>query len=245
MARDLMDWPTLASRLAPATASWTGAFFCARLWCRGRSGDFANRVVSIVHALVAVALAVPALDWGAPLASVGQPNSLAAQRCLEVSLAYFAYDTLCSLAVAPDAVGLAHHVCTLAGLLVGVRTGACGTELVACLLLMEVSNPSMHLNQLLKEAGRSDSALATANGVLFALLFFLCRLVVGPIVVAATLRSPSTPLVVKAGGVGILAVSLVWFRTILKIALYKLSKARGKAGTKVGAKAGAKAVKQR
>jgi hypothetical protein len=28
---------------------------------------------------------------------------------------------------------------------------------------MEVSNPSMHLNQLLKEAGQQDSALAVAN----------------------------------------------------------------------------------
>ena len=28
---------------------------------------------------------------------------------------------------------------------------------------MEVSNPSMHLNQLLKELGKSSSTLATAN----------------------------------------------------------------------------------
>jgi hypothetical protein len=34
---------------------------------------------------------------------------------------------------------------------------------VGCLLLMEVSNPSMHLNQLLKELGKSDSTLATVN----------------------------------------------------------------------------------
>ena len=50
--------------------------------------------------------------------------------------------------------------------------------------------------------------------LLFALLFFVCRLCVGPLVVAATLRSPTTPLVVKAGGAGILLVSLVWFRKV-------------------------------
>jgi hypothetical protein len=98
---------------------------------------------------------------------------------------------------------------------------------------MEVSNPSMHLNQLLKEAGRSDSALAVANQALFALLFFVCRLLAGPVVVHATVASPTTPTVVKAGGVGILVVSLLWFRTIASIALYKLRKGgKGKAAGK-------------
>ncbi len=100
---------------------------------------------------------------------------------------------------------------------------------MGCLLLMEISNPSMHLNQLLKEAGRSDSGLAVANQMLFAALFFVCRLVLGPVVVHATLASDMTPSVVKAGGVGILAVSLVWFYKIASIALYKLRKARKQA----------------
>jgi hypothetical protein len=90
----------------------------------------------------------------------------------------------------------------------------CGTELVACLLLMEVSNPSMHLNQLLKELGRASTTLATANQLVFALLFFLCRLCVGPLVVHAAVTSTTTPAVVKAGGIGILVVSLVWFRKV-------------------------------
>lgn len=143
------------------------------------------------------------------------------------------------------------------------RGPQCGTELVGCLMLMEVSNPSMHLNQLLKELGCSDSTLAIVNQararrlarrcgacarasgsvncaacsrlqVVFALLFFICRLLVGPFVVHATVRSATTPMVVKAGGVGILLVSLVWFRTIASIALYKMrkSKAKGKAKAK-------------
>ena len=117
---------------------------------------------------------------------------------MEVSLAYFTNDLLCCLFIDLDPVSLAHHVCTIAGLAVGVFQGKargarrtwrsacechardatnacrpaavsrfaneqCGTELVGCLMLMEVSNPSMHLNQLLKELGKSSSALATAN----------------------------------------------------------------------------------
>ena len=68
---------------------------------------------------------------------------------------------------------------------------------------------------------------------LFALLFLVCRLVVGPFVVHATVMSPTTPAVVKAGGVGILVVSLLWFRTIASIALYKMGKgSKAKGGKK-------------
>jgi hypothetical protein len=42
---------------------------------------------------------------------------------MEVSLAYFVYDLLCCLFIELDAVSLAHHVCTIAGLAVGVFQG--------------------------------------------------------------------------------------------------------------------------
>ena len=63
--------------------------------------------------------------------------------------------------------------------------------------------------------------------MLFALLFFVCRLVAGPFVVHATVMSPTTPMVVKAGGVGILVVSLVWFRKIVAVAMHKARKSKG------------------
>jgi hypothetical protein len=65
--------------------------------------------------------------------------------------------------------------------------------------------------------------------MLFAFLFFVCRLLLGPLVVRATLASPTTPAIVKGGGIGILLVSLVWFYKIASIALYKLRKARKQA----------------
>ena len=42
---------------------------------------------------------------------------------MEVSLAYFVYDLLCCLFIELDLVSLAHHVCTIAGLAVGVFQG--------------------------------------------------------------------------------------------------------------------------
>jgi hypothetical protein len=67
--------------LAPIGAAWTAAFLVARFALfPKRSADFGNRVVSILHALAAIALAVPALDWAAPMASVGQRNTAAQAR---------------------------------------------------------------------------------------------------------------------------------------------------------------------
>jgi hypothetical protein len=48
---------------------------------------------------------------------------VAQTRCMEVSLAYFVYDLLCCLCIELDAVSLVHHVCTIAGLAVGVFQG--------------------------------------------------------------------------------------------------------------------------
>jgi hypothetical protein len=67
--------------LAPIGAAWTAVFLVARFALfPKRSADFGNRVVSILHALAAIALAVPALDWAAPMASVGQRNTAAQAR---------------------------------------------------------------------------------------------------------------------------------------------------------------------
>lgn len=72
---------SLAEPLAPFIAAWTSLYLLARfVLFRQRSADFANRVVSVVHALAAILLAVPALDWSAPLGRVGLANTAAQAR---------------------------------------------------------------------------------------------------------------------------------------------------------------------
>jgi hypothetical protein len=58
-----------------------------------------------------------------------------------------------------------HHVATLMGLLTGLATGRSGAELGLCLLLMEVSNPSMHMIHIFRELNMDDSAVAEINKV--------------------------------------------------------------------------------
>jgi hypothetical protein len=56
-------------------------------------------------------------------------------------------------------------VSTLAGLVTGLYSGRSGAELGLCLLLMEVSNPCMHMIHMLRELGQGDTKLAFYNKV--------------------------------------------------------------------------------
>ena len=57
-------------------AAWTALFFVSRfVLFRRFSADFANRVVSIIHALLAIVLSWGAVNWSDPLGNVGGPNS--------------------------------------------------------------------------------------------------------------------------------------------------------------------------
>lgn len=115
-----------------------------------RTYAFSNRVVSIVHAIASLFLSYFSIAelWPHVLEDVGaSPNSAIENRTLLFSSTYFVYDFFgCLLEPKrPDIESAVHHIFTLMGLIVGLRNDISGTELVACLMLMEVSNPMLHL----------------------------------------------------------------------------------------------------
>ena len=58
------------------TAAWSAAYLVVRhTACRRLSADFANRVISIAHALVALAMAAAAIDARHPFSRIGQASS--------------------------------------------------------------------------------------------------------------------------------------------------------------------------
>eukprot|EP00850_Spirogloea_muscicola_P018740 SM000175S03287 [mRNA] locus=s175:119452:120871:+ [translate_table: standard] len=190
-----------------------------------RSFDFANRAVSLVHVAVALALAsLSVADWADPLAGVGAPNTKEQMLAMVISLSYFIYDTVCCLCADPsDWSTTAHHALSILGFAQGIYSGRSGTELVACLWLMELSNPFMHAREMLKELGMKGTPIAELNDVLFASTFTFARLLVGPYVTYKSLKGQST-LGIKIGALGIQAISLFWFYKIARIAYWKLSK---------------------
>lgn len=189
------------------------------------SADSANRVVSLVHALLGLVWPLCVIDFSRLRSDVGTESTEQHVQVLRVSLAYFFYDMLCCMAIEFDIVITLHHVATILGLFVGVFNRTSGHELLLCLVLMEASNPFMHLRCILRDVGYGKTRLADINDVVFAVTFLLCRNVLGLFVVYWTVMSSTTPLLVKAGGVGILAVSLFWTQKLVSMIARKLSKA--------------------
>ncbi len=184
-----------------------------------KSFDFRNRVVSIAHAVLSAVLALKLVALRTPFV-IGGPNTREQVITLTVSSGYFLYDyAACTLNDARhrkfDAMNFFHHLATLAGLLTGLITGRSGAELGLCLLLMEVSNPSMHMIHIFRELGMNDSGVAEANKALFALIFTLARILAGPVLTYQTMLCPESHWIVKAGALGILVVSLLWFSKIM------------------------------
>eukprot|EP00271_Cylindrocystis_brebissonii_P009958 TRINITY_DN2576_c0_g1_i1.p1 TRINITY_DN2576_c0_g1~~TRINITY_DN2576_c0_g1_i1.p1 ORF type:complete len:259 (-),score=31.69 TRINITY_DN2576_c0_g1_i1:435-1211(-) len=250
-----IDWPswpwaklhnddklTIIAALLFLSLLWTLLFLLFRRIIFPRmSFGFSNRLVSVVHVFVALVLTTLSFgDMSGFLRDVGGPNSPEQALAITVSLSYFSYDFVCCLFEVPlDVVMSVHHVFTLMGLAYGIIAGQCGTELVACIWLMELSNPFMHARELLKEikgqqkgqASGGAGVLSTVNDLLFALTFTFARMVVGPYVVYYTLKAEDSPIPIKMGAVGIQVVSLFWFYKILRVVYYKVIKG-GKKGPK-------------
>lgn len=159
------------------TCSWAVMFVvCRAVFFRKYTADFSNRVVSIVHAVTAIYYSYVTFtsSWGGMFDNIGGANTEPQTLCMAVSLSYFVYD-LIYCAVAGEIESVFHHMFTIGGLASGVLNGKSGAELVACLFLMEVSNPSLHLRTLLIEMGLKNSTLFSINNLIFALVFLVCR----------------------------------------------------------------------
>lgn len=72
----------------------------------------------------------------------------------------------------------------------------CGTEMVASLFITEISSPLLHLREMLKEFGVRDTDLNLVVDVLFAAIFSLARMGVGPYLAYVTVTADN-PILIK------------------------------------------------
>nr|XP_028962441.1 transmembrane protein 136-like isoform X4 [Malus domestica] len=154
----------IASMVVLGVISWTTAFLFIRKMLPKRSFDFCNRLVSTVHATVAVTLAsLSVQDWNCPVCPLASTSSPRQMKALSLSLSYLIYDLVCCLfdkKFNPD--NFFHHLVSIVGIGAGLSYQKCGSEMVAALWITELSSPFLHIRELLKELGYRDSDLNLA-----------------------------------------------------------------------------------
>ncbi|PON90962.1 TRAM/LAG1/CLN8 domain containing protein [Trema orientale] len=205
--------------------SWSAAFILIRKTFPNRSFEFCNRVVSTIHATVAVTLASLSVeDWKCPVCPLASKSSTQQMKTLAVSLSYLIYDLIFCLFDKKFSIdNSVHHLVSIVGIGAGLAHGKCGSEMVAALWITEISSPFLHLREFLKELGYRDTDLNLAADISFALTFTVARMVGGPYLTYVTLTSEN-PLIIQVMAVGLQLVSAFWFYKLARMIKYKLTK---------------------
>ncbi|CAK9178486.1 unnamed protein product [Ilex paraguariensis] len=207
--------------------SWTTAFLLSRRIFHKRSFDFCNRIISTIHACLAVSIAsLSVQDWWCPVCPLASKSSPQQMQTLAVTLAYLIYDLICSLFdknVKLD--NSIHHLVSIVGIGAGLAYERCGSEMVAALWITEISSPFLHLRELLKELGYKDTDVNLAADISFAGIFTFARMIGGPYLAYVTLYA-NNPFLIKAMALGLQLVSAFWFYKIARMVMYKLRRRR-------------------
>ncbi|TVU22538.1 hypothetical protein EJB05_32245 [Eragrostis curvula] len=216
---------TVVSWVASGVVLWSTAFVLVRGLFPKRSYDFCNRAVSTMHAVAAVCLAcLSVADWSRPVRPLAAASTPSQMKALAVTLSYMVYDAACCHLHGDVRLdNTVHHLVSIVGIGAGLAYRRCGTEMVASLLITEISSPLLHLREMLKEFGVRDTDLNLLVDVLFAVTFSAARMGFGPYLTYVTVTADN-PLLIKAMATGLQLVSAYWFLRILRMVRYKLGK---------------------
>lgn len=211
--------------IVSGTICWTTMFILIRKMFPDRSFDFCNRIVSTIHALVGVCLAsLSVQDWRCPVCPLASKSSPWQMKTLAVSMSYMIYDLICCLFdKRMNLDNSVHHIVSIVGIGAGLAYQKCGSEMVAALWITEISSPLLHARELLKEIGYRDTDLNLAVDVMFAIIFSLARMGVGPYLTYVTWTA-DYPILIKMMAMGLQLVSVFWFYKIARMVRYKLGK---------------------
>ncbi|XP_059287465.1 uncharacterized protein LOC132040805 isoform X2 [Lycium ferocissimum] len=193
-----MEEDSIISVVLFGVISWATLFLLIRKALPKRSFDFCNRLVSAIHASLAVTLAsISIQDWSCPVCPLASNPSPKQRKALAVTVAYLIYDFICCLFDKQVKIdNLIHHLVCIVGIGAGFAYKLCGSEMVAALWITEISSPFLHLRELLKEIGYRDTDLNFAADVLFAVIFSIARMIGGPYLCYVVL-SADIPVIMK------------------------------------------------
>ncbi len=125
--------------------------------------DFRNRIVSIIHGVFV--LFISAYNTFFAHSGCGERNTRLETLIMNFTTGYFAYDfvAMAYLGILDKSMTLHHSIC-ISGLAAGLWSGYSGDVLIGSFFVAEISNPSMHVRNILRLLGfRYTKAYETAE----------------------------------------------------------------------------------
>ncbi|XP_052060043.1 TLC domain-containing protein 5-like isoform X2 [Mytilus californianus] len=221
-----IDSPNVMLTVALYSSIWCTLYFTLCLVNYKRSYEWNVRLVTALHALTVTGLGL----WCAfvqgpwPFTDAGGRSTPLQQQTICICLGYFLFDmSWCMYYQTEGPAMLIHHILSIAGLSVCAIKHWYGTELIACIIGSEASNPLLQLRWFLRETGKYETILGEIVDLAFMLLFGGLRIGVGTNLLYSYFNQ-DTDWLGRIGGSALYALSWLFMVNILTFACKKYTK---------------------
>ena len=161
----------------------------AKIW------DIRNRIVSFAHGLFVICYSTYRLTWEM---EYGETNYKYENTMINISMGYFFYDTFAMILLnTHDTFILVHHSIVVSGIYVCLLTNIAATDIMAGFFISEVSNPFMHIKEILKAYDLTSTRFFLWNEISFYVIYLIFRIPVGIPLVYDVCVSENSPVYMK------------------------------------------------
>ena len=163
--------------LCMSVAFWTVLF--AQVCCfihpnlgtAEKNWDVRNRVVSFAHGLLVIAYSSIRLTSEM---NYGAENSHFENVMINISMGYFVYDTLCMIFTNTHSTFiLIHHALVISGIYCCLVFNIAATDIMAGFFISEVSNPFMHIKEIMKTLNLTTTRFFLWNEISFYIIYMI------------------------------------------------------------------------
>jgi hypothetical protein len=184
--------------------------------------DLDNRMVSFLHGFGALLLS----GYHCVLirTTCGELNSVYQRNVMIFSVSYFAYDLIAmAFEGILDVAMFIHHPLCIFGFTLPLYENISGNYAMMALLSSEISNPPMHLRQMMRLTGRRYTKAYEFSEITFIMLYFFGRIIIAVPIAYSNLVCPVNHIIFKLTCVGLMTQSAFFGLQMIQVLRKRLS----------------------
>ena len=161
--------------------------------------------------------------WNMALWYNGFPEHASPNLVLCLTAGYFLFEiTWCLYMRTEGLLMVIHHAISITSMLISLWTQHSASEVLLTTWGSELTNPFLQIRWFLRETGNYQTIFGFINDLVFFVLFFILRTVIGTVVAYYLYYATETTLFMKVCGFSFYGLSLVWMIQIFKFGQKKL-----------------------